>query len=257
MVEPVLSALLGSSGPESLLERAFAEAVERSERIEGAADGSGGDGGGKSSGESSSDSRSGSAGESDEITGRVLDAAYEQFCRMGIRRSTMEDVARRAGVSRITAYRRFATKDALVEQVVRREFRRYFDQFLIDIQEAETAADRVVLGFVSSLRAIRSNPLIGGLMAAEPDLLVPSMVGDGGRTLATVQRFVAGQLAREQQAGHVPGEVDVQLVAELMTRLSTSFLVTPSHLIDLDDDEQLRAVARNFLVPMLEARPGE
>src|ERR1044071_4042148 len=80
------------------------------------------------------------ADDHDEVTTRLLDAAYDQFCRMGIRRSTMEDVARRAGVSRITAYRRFATKDALVAQVVRREFRRYFDQFLIDISEARTAA---------------------------------------------------------------------------------------------------------------------
>jgi len=67
-----------------------------------------------------------------------------------------------------------------------------------------------------------------------------------------VQRFVAGQLRREQQAGNISGEVDVELVAEVMTRLSSSFLVTPSHVVDLDDDEQLRAVARRFLVPMLE-----
>jgi TetR/AcrR family transcriptional repressor of uid operon len=191
------------------------------------------------------------AQDSDEITTRVLDGAYEQFCRMGIRRSTMEDVARRAGVSRITVYRRFATKDALVEHVVRREFRRYFDQFLIDIEQARTAADRVVLGFVSALRAIRHNPLIGGLMAVEPDVLVPAMISDGGRTLAAVQRFVAGQLRREQHAGTVSAEVDVELVAELMTRVSSSFLLTPSHVVDLDDDEQVRAVARKFLVPML------
>ncbi|GAB3735737.1 TetR/AcrR family transcriptional regulator [Amycolatopsis oliviviridis] len=208
-----------------MLERALADALERAE-------------------------------ESDEIALRLLDAAYEQFCRMGIRRSTMEDVARRAGVSRITAYRRFATKDALVEQVVRREFRRYFDQFLLDIQRAETAADRVVLGFASALRAIRHNPLIGGLMAVEPDVLVPSMVSDGGNTLATVQRFVAGQLRREQQAGNVSEDVDVELVAELMTRVSASFLVTPSQVVDLDDDEQVREVARRFLVPMLWPRPG-
>ncbi|MFC9252696.1 TetR/AcrR family transcriptional regulator [Amycolatopsis thailandensis] len=211
--------------PDSLLERALADALER-------------------------------ADESDEIALRLLDAAYEQFCRMGIRRSTMEDVARRAGVSRITAYRRFATKDALVEQVVRREFRRYFDQFLLDIQQAETAADRVVLGFASALGAIRRNPLIGGLMAVEPDVLVPSMVSDGGGTLAAVQRFVAGQLRREQQAGNVSEDVDVELVAELMTRVSASFLVTPSQVVDLDDDEQVREVARRFLVPMLRPRPG-
>lgn len=222
VVEPAFTALLTVVGSESsLLERAFAEAVEQVD-------------------------------ENDEITGRLLDAAYEQFCRLGIRRSTMEEVARRAGVSRITAYRRFTTKDALIEQVVRREFRRYFNQFLIDIQGAETLADRVVLGFVSSLRAIRRNPLIGGLMATEPELIVPSMVSDGGRTLATVRAFVAGQLRHEQQAGNVSADVDVELVAEMMTRVSTSFLISPSQVIDLDDDERLSAVARQFLVPMLD-----
>lgn len=192
------------------------------------------------------------AEDADELTIRVLDGAYEQFCRMGIRRSTMEDVARRAGVSRITVYRRFTTKDTLVEHVVRREFRRYFDQFLIDIEQARTAADRVVLGFVSALRAIRHNPLIGGLMAVEPDVLVPAMIGDGGRMLAAVQKFVAGQLRREQQAGNVSPSVDVELVAELMARICSSFLLTPSQVVDLDDDEQVRAVARKFLVPMLD-----
>jgi TetR/AcrR family transcriptional repressor of uid operon len=167
------------------------------------------------------------------------------------RRSTIQDVARRAGVSRITVYRRFATKDELVEQVVRREFRRYFDQFLLDIQQARTVADRIVLGFASSLRAIRRNPLIAGLMAVEPDVLVPYLVGGDGRMLAAVQRFVAGQLRLEQRAGNVSAEVNVELVAELMARVSASFLLTPSHVVDPDDDEQMRALARQFLVPML------
>lgn len=221
-MEPVTSSSQGLLA-QSTLERAYAEALDGTE-------------------------------DGDETTKRLLDAAYEQFCRLGIRRSAMEDVARRAGVSRITAYRRFATKDALVEQVVRREFRRYFDQFLLDIKEARTVADRVVLGFVSSLQALRRNPLIGGLMIAEPELMIPSIVTDGGRTLATVQRFVAGQLRREQEAGNISDAVDVQLVAELMTRLSTTFLVIPSAVVNLDDEERLREMAREFLVPMLEPR---
>ena len=204
----------------SLLERAYIDAVERVD-------------------------------EADDTSSRILDAAYDQFCRMGIQRSTMEDVAKRAGVSRITVYRRFATKDALVEHVVRREFRRYFDQFLVDIEQAETAEDRVVLGFVSSLRAIRRNPLIGGLINDEPDLLMPSMIGEGGQTLATVRQFVAGQLRREQRAGTVSKTLNTDLVAELMVRVSASFLAVPSQVVDLDDEEQLAAVARQFLVPML------
>jgi TetR/AcrR family transcriptional repressor of uid operon len=224
-VEPALSGLKGASDAESLLERAYIDAVEQVD-------------------------------DKDETRARVLDAAYEQFSRFGIQRSTMEDVARRAGVSRITVYRRFATKDALVEQVVRREFRRYFDQFLIEIRQAETVADRVVLGFVSSLRAIRGNPLIGGLITAEPDLVLPSMISDGGRTVATVREFVAGQLRREQRAGNVSGDLDIDFVAEMMVRISASFLAIPSGLVDLDDDGQLAALARRFLVPMLEPPPA-
>ncbi len=222
-MEPALSALM-SPGSESVLERAYTDAIERVD-------------------------------DTDEMRARILDAAYAQFGRMGIQRSTMEDVARRAGVSRITVYRRFASKDVLVEHVVRREFRRYFDQFLVEIEQAETVADRVVLGFVSSLRAIRGNPLIGGLIDIEPDLLVASMIGDGGQTLATVREFVAGQLRREQHAGTVSPGLDIDLAAELMVRVSASFLVIPSHVVDIDDDQQLATVARRFLVPMLE--PGD
>jgi TetR/AcrR family transcriptional repressor of uid operon len=221
-VETAQPMLMAPSGPESLLERAYIDAVQGSD-------------------------------DTDETRTPILDAAYELFCRMGIQRTTMEDVARQAGVSRITVYRRFATKNTLVEHLVRREFRRYFDQFLIDIEEADTAADRVVLGFVSSLRAIRSNPLIGGLMVSEPDLLVPSMINDGGQTLVTVRQFLAGQLRREQSAGNVPADLDTDLVAEVMARVSASFLAIPSHIIDIDDDEQVAALARQFLVPMLES----
>ncbi|EPH43134.1 helix-turn-helix domain-containing protein [Streptomyces aurantiacus] len=224
-MEPAFPFLVTPEDSGSVLERAFTEAAERVD-------------------------------DNDATTTRVLDAAFEQFCRLGIRRSTMEDVARRAGVSRITVYRRFASKDALVEQVVQREFRRYFDQFIVDVQGAESVADRVVLGFVSSLRAIRGNPLIGGLMEAEPDVVVPSMTSDGGRTLAVVRQFVAGRLRREQQAGNVARDVDVDVVAEMMVRVSASFLVIPSHVIDLDDEDQVRAVARRFLVPMLGPPPA-
>lgn len=189
--------------------------------------------------------------DAEEFSTRILDAAGDLFARLGIQRVTMEQVARAAGVARVTIYRRFATRDDLVEQVVRREFRRYFDQFLRDIKQAETVEDRVVVGFVSSLSALRGNSLIGGLLAAEPDLLVPSLIGDQGRTLGTVREFIAGQLRREQAAGTVAADLEVDLVAEMMVRISTSFLVTPEGVVDLEDQSQVAEIARRFLVPML------
>ncbi len=189
--------------------------------------------------------------ETEEITARILEGARDVFCRVGIQRATMDDVARASGFSRVTVYRRFANKDALVEAVVRWEFRRYFAQFLEDIKEGRTAADRVVLGFVSSLRAMRENSLIASLLAAEPGPFVPSVIGEHGRTLATVREFLAGQLRAEQTAGNVSADLDVTVVAEMMARISTSFLITPSEIVDLDDEEQIASIARQFLVPML------
>lgn len=190
-------------------------------------------------------------GGDDRTSAKILDAAFEMFCHIGIQRTTMEDVARRAGVSRITVYRRFATKSVLVDHVVGRELRRYFQRFLVDMERAGSADERLVVGFVSSLRAIRNNPLIRGLMAADPHAIVPSTIGDDGRTFATVQAFVAGQLRREQETGHVSAAVHAELVAELIVRLCASFLVIPSQVVDLDDDEALADLARRFLVPML------
>lgn len=190
----------------------------------------------------------------DETTDRILVGASEQFRRFGVQRSTMEDVAKRSGVSRITVYRRFATKELLVERTVQHEFRNFFDQFVDALAGATSLEERVELGFATSLRVVRSNPLINALFVADNDMLLSSVVGDDGNTLATVARFLAGQLRLEQEAGNVDRTIDPDLVAEVMVRVCTSFLLIPSHLVDLDDEEQLRSVARTILVPML--RPG-
>ncbi|MCF3938286.1 MULTISPECIES: TetR/AcrR family transcriptional regulator [Gordonia] len=187
----------------------------------------------------------------DPTRARLLDAAFDQFCRMGIQRSSMDEVARRAGLSRVTIYRKFDTKDALVEQVILREFRRYFLRFLADIGEADTAEERVVFGFVSSLRSILGNPLIGGLIETEPTLLAGSIGADDGRMLAAVRQFLAQQLRKEQSAGNIAADLDTELTAEMMVRFSNSFLTVPSQLVDVHDDEQLAAIARQYLVPML------
>lgn len=190
----------------------------------------------------------------DEVSRRILDAARDLLCRDS-QRVTMEDVARAADIARITVYRRFATKDALVEKVVSREFTRYFEQFRDSVAGATSTSERVVVGFVSSLRTMRENELISHLMAAETDHFMTSVVGEHGRTMATVRAFVASQLRQEQAAGNISADVDPDFVAEIMVRLSTSFLLTPSQIVDIDDERALRAVAERALLPLLGLKP--
>jgi len=188
----------------------------------------------------------------DELSVRILESARSLFARFGPGRTTIDDVARAADVSRITVYRRFSTKDELIEAVVRGEFQRYFDRFQLDIAECTTVADRVAVGFASSLLYIRKNDLIRAIMTAEPGEFISSILGDRGTTQTVVRTYVANRLREEQTANNLPANVDADLVAEVMVRLTTSFLLTPSALIDLDDAESLKNVARIALVPLLQ-----
>lgn len=196
------------------------------------------------------------AGPADVTRTRILDAAYQLFCARGIRYSSMEQVARRARTARITVYRKFETKDALVDAVVLREFQRYFEQFAREVAHCETVADRVVVGFVSALRAFADNPLFGSLLEGEPDSVIGSLIGGDGQMIATVRRFVAGRLAAEQRAGQLHPDSDVDLLAEMFVRISASFLTIPTDVVDLSDDRELTRIARQFLVPMLGYRPA-
>ncbi|GAA4679968.1 TetR/AcrR family transcriptional regulator [Gordonia humi] len=182
---------------------------------------------------------------------KLLVAAYEQFCIDGIAGASMEDVAKRAGTSRITIYRKFDSKDDLVDEVIAHELGRYFEYFRRAMTEADTFAERLVTGFVTSIQQIWSNPLIKRLIADDP-ALVPGLVGGGGgRNMHAVSSFVAAALHREQDDGNLDSSVDPDLAAELIARITGSFVTLPGGLVELDDTEQLEQLARQYLLPML------
>ncbi|WP_066167260.1 TetR/AcrR family transcriptional regulator [Gordonia hydrophobica] len=185
---------------------------------------------------------------------KLIEAAYQQFCEAGVTRSSMEEVARRAGTARITIYRKFDTKDALVDAVMLREFQEYFGAYLQVMATAVTAADRAVMAFVTSLRTIGGNPLIRKLLETEPEMVAGVVGGGDGRTFEAVRDFVAHQILREQGAGNIPARVRTIPAADLVVRIAGSFLTFPSDLVDYDDEEALVSFAREFLLPILGLR---
>src|ERR671931_1840485 len=61
----------------------------------------------------------------DDVSARVLDAALVELSEFGIRRASIDAVTRRSGVSRMTVYRRYPGKEALVAAVLQREVQRF------------------------------------------------------------------------------------------------------------------------------------
>ncbi|MFJ6071346.1 TetR/AcrR family transcriptional regulator [Streptomyces sp. NPDC093065] len=192
------------------------------------------------------------AGTEDPTARRILDAALEQFTVFGLRRSSMDDVARRAGVSRVTVYRRFQNKDTLVEQTLLRENRRFFQRLDAAVAALPTMEERVVEGFVVALRHTRAHPLFGGLLRLEPEVVLPYLTVQGGSSLAATVDYLTGHLRRAQQAEGRPGD-DPRPVAELMVRVAVSFLLNPAGCIEMEDEDQARAFARRYLAPLLNA----
>jgi AcrR family transcriptional regulator len=188
----------------------------------------------------------------DPVARRILDAALEQFTVFGLRRSSMDDVARRAGVSRVTVYRRFRNKDKLVEQTLLRENGRFFQLLDSAVAPLPTMEERVVEGFVVALRHTRAHPLFGGLLRLEPEVVLPYLTVNGGSTLSTTVEYLTGHLRRAQQAEGRPDD-DPRPVAELMVRVAVSFLLNPAGCIEMEDEDQARAFARRYLAPLLNA----
>ncbi|WP_405718979.1 TetR/AcrR family transcriptional regulator [Streptomyces sp. NBC_00046] len=189
---------------------------------------------------------------SDALSEQILDAAREQFTTFGLRRSTVDDVAKRARVSRVTVYRRIGNKDGLVSACLLREYRRFVMEVDDAVAALPTKEDRLVEGFVAVLRHIREHPLIGGLLRLEPETMLPFLTLESGPAFLAIREYLADRLRDARRAEGRPAS-DPTPVAELMVRITVSFLLNPVSCFELDDDTQVREFARRYLVPLLAA----
>lgn len=188
------------------------------------------------------------ADDADDMTDRILDAALGHLLDFGIRRLTVEDVARRAGVARVTIYRRFSSRAELLQATLLREGQRTFDAIDATIAELDEAEDRIVEGFVAAMRAARAHPLMTRTLSTEPELLAEVVINHGGPVMAIAREYLADHIRRVQKDGQFDA-VDAQQVAELTVRLASSFMLTPQSCIPLDSEADLRAFARAHLLP--------
>jgi AcrR family transcriptional regulator len=181
---------------------------------------------------------------------RILDAALKQFELFGIRRSTVEDITRRSGLARVTLYRTFANKNAIVEAVLLRELQRFLSDLAAEAGGYDEAEDKLVEGFVFTLNTLQGHALLQRLLATEPETVLPFLTVEGDGVVQTASSFLAHQLAVA-----LPNDSRTQLelleVAEVTVRVIVSFVLTPSQNVALGDDDAARSFARRYLVPPL------
>ena len=108
----------------------------------------------------------------DPATQAILDAAVVEFERHGFRKVALDDVARRARVSRTTIYRRFAGRDELVAAVIDRENATLFTDIADELKSRRSQSNYYVEAFTLSIMRFRQHRVLTRMMADEPGLML-------------------------------------------------------------------------------------
>jgi AcrR family transcriptional regulator len=188
----------------------------------------------------------------DELSERILDAAVELAAASGLRNLTMDEVAKRARVGRMTVYRRFESKARLIEAVTVRESRRVLAELDASVRPDAPVEDQIADGLVAGLRIARQHPLLNRLAQFEPESVLGVFTANGGAIFAAARDFVAARMRAAQEAGAL-GPVAVEESAELLLRLGLSFVLIQESVLPLNDDERAREFLREQIAPALVA----
>jgi len=128
-----------------------------------------------------------------------LDAAREALLAVGWSRTTLTDIARRAGVSRMTLYRTWPDMGSLLGDLMTREW-----QGLLRIPAGEPDhLRRLVDGVVATVAAIRDNAVFRRVVELDPELLMPYLLDRPGRSQQALIDVLAAEIAAGQRAGRI------------------------------------------------------
>jgi AcrR family transcriptional regulator len=176
---------------------------------------------------------------------RIIDATLACLARHGTIKTTVDDVARQAGVSRATVYRVFpGGRDEILAAVVDTEMARLFSALGVCLGEATDLAEALVSGIVEASTRVQTHVALAYLVEHEPEVVLGHLAFDeSDRLLTTASRFTAPFLARWMSSN------EAGRVAEWATRIVLSYAVAPSSTLDLTDLDDARHLVATFMLP--------
>ena len=184
----------------------------------------------------------------DPTTEAILDAAVVEFERHGLRRVALEDVARRAGVSRTTIYRRFANKDELIAAVVERENVSLFADIATELKQAGPQSNYYVEAFTLSILRFRRHRVLNRMMSDEPALVLELASRHYG---AAIERMADAlrEIFPEGFADRIGAEAVDELADTILRYAAMALLLPGARPLDTADD--IRAFATRHFLPSL------
>jgi len=154
-----------------------------------------------------------------------VDAAETCFGRFGVAKTTLDDIASEAGVSRATVYRYFeGGRDEIVLEVVLREARAFLAQLRRRIDRAASPDDAIVELILHTVGSVRKSEHLSLLFAPEVAGQTGSIAGASTALFGLTSDFVRPLLEGLRASGRLRPEVDAEDASEYLLRAILSLL---------------------------------
>ncbi|KZM75819.1 TetR/AcrR family transcriptional regulator [Nocardia terpenica] len=179
----------------------------------------------------------------------ILDAARACVEEFGVRRTTLTEVARRAGVSRPTVYRRWADTGSLLADLLVRELR---DIVRRTVPTSGSARARLVHGIVDGAATVRANPLFAKIFRTDTDLMLTYVFGRLGRNQRELVALFTTLIREGQRDGSIRPGTPEQLATMLLliAQSAVQSATTVAHLLDAPHlDAELTRAIDGYLLP--------
>lgn len=187
----------------------------------------------------------------------LLDAARACVAERGIARTTVADVARRAGASRMTVYRSFPDAATLWSNLLTREIGAIVVEAEAAAATLPTARERLIEAVMRAVTVLRHDPIIQRVIELDGERLLPYLTVRRGHAQEIALAAVRDHLAAGRRDGSIR-EVGDDAVARLLELVLRSLVVASPALVD-DPltpaiDTELRRMLDAWLRPHEEPR---
>jgi AcrR family transcriptional regulator len=178
---------------------------------------------------------------------RLLDAAEGCLEQFGPQKTSMEDVARAAGMSRATVYRYFENRDALLLGVASRQASSLASDAINYLAQFNTISDWLVEGLLFTLRELPSRPVFASLVTSLDSRASGNLfLGSTGLVQIGVN-VLRPMFANAKEQGLLRDDVDPEMLVEWLLRVLWTYLNAPSQVAT--DEEGMRKLFRMMLIP--------
>lgn len=187
---------------------------------------------------------------------RLVDAAQACFERFGVSKTTLDDIAAEAGVSRATVYRYFeGGREEVILSVVLRETRAFLQTLVRRISNEASPGDAIVEAVVQTVANVDHNPQMALLFSADSAGQTTALAGRSTVLFDVSRDFLGPLFESAAEAGQLREGVTVEDATEFVLRMVLSLLSVPGP--RRRTANQQRAFVRTYCAGALVSEEGE